>query len=106
MITAQKDIMRILKYFFLITLLCCSNGIAATPSLKEKIGQMLIIGFEGKHIDESSPVTKAIAEHNIGGVILFDYNSQTKQFDKNIESPLQVRELNQRLQQYTALSNI
>jgi beta-N-acetylhexosaminidase len=31
--------------------------------------------------------------HGLGGVILFDYSCQTRQYDNNIESPEQVREL-------------
>lgn len=70
----------------------------ATPlSLREKIGQMLIIGFEESHINAQSPIVKIIEEDNIGGVILFD-SDRTKQSDKNIESPDQVRQLNAYLQ--------
>lgn len=75
------------------------NTTAASDSrLREKIGQMLILGFEGKTLDAHSPILQAIDEENIGGVILFDYNEQTATFDKNIESPKQVQRLNQTLQ--------
>ncbi len=77
------------------------GGIAnATPvKMRDKIGQMLIIGFEGSRVDTNSPIIKAIQDENIGGVILFDFNPKTTNFDKNIESPLQVRQLNYDLQQ-------
>ncbi len=52
------------------------------PSLRDKIAQMLIIGFDGKSINAHSPVVKAIKEQHIGGVILFDYNSRSQNFDK------------------------
>ena len=67
-------------------------------SLRDKIGQMLIVGFDGTTIDEHSSIVKMIQVDHIGGVILFDYNYQTKTFDKNIESPQQVARLNQSLQ--------
>ncbi|KTD07746.1 glycoside hydrolase family 3 protein [Legionella jamestowniensis] len=78
---------------------------AGEPSLRDKIGQMLIIGFEGKTIDDASAVTKAINKNNIGGVILFDYNYHTQTFDKNIANPEQVKKLNQQLQLATSKAN-
>jgi beta-N-acetylhexosaminidase len=55
-------------------------------SLHDQIGQMLIIGFNGTEIDDTSPIVKAMAQSNIGGVILFDidYHSKTT---KNIKNP-------------------
>ncbi len=81
-------------------------SLAASPSLRDKIGQMLIIGFDGKKIETTSPIAKAIDENNIGGVILFDYNYQTKKFDKNIASPEQVKLLNQQLQSANLAGNL
>ena len=78
---------------------------AEEPSLREKIGQMLIIGFQGKAIDERSAIATSIEEDNIGGVILFDFNQQSQTFDKNIESPEQVKQLNQQLQRVTQNAN-
>lgn len=43
---------------------------------------MLILGFDGKHFDNSSDIAKAIAIDNIGGVILFDIDYQTKILDE------------------------
>ncbi|ARG96219.1 glycoside hydrolase family 3 protein [Legionella micdadei] len=87
--------------FFLINPILAAENL----SLREKIGQMLIIGFEGKQIDNNSPIIKAVNEDNIGGVILFDYNYRTQHFDKNIESPEQVRKLNHDLQEANRLAN-
>nr|WP_242604188.1 glycoside hydrolase family 3 N-terminal domain-containing protein [Legionella beliardensis] len=75
-------------------------------SLRDKIGQMLLIGFDGKKIDAHSPIVKMIEENNIGGVILFDYNSHTKNYDKNIVNPLQVKELNHDLQYFNKQGNL
>lgn len=68
-----------------------------TP-LRYKIGQMLIIGFEGTHIDANTPIALSIQQETIGGVILFDYHYQTQCFVKNIQNPEQVRLLNTTLQ--------
>lgn len=74
-------------------------------SLREQIGQMLIIGFEGKEIHAHSDIIKQIEKDNIGGVVLFDYNARSHCFDKNIESPAQVKKLNEDLQFYTQKNN-
>lgn len=75
-------------------------------NLRDKIGQMLLIGFEGKKINAQSPIVKMIVKNNIGGVILYDYNRRTKSYDKNIENPQQLKQLNQDLQYFTRLGNI
>jgi beta-N-acetylhexosaminidase len=62
-------------------------------SLKQKIGQMIMVGFPGKTIHPDDAILKSIQAGDVGGVILFDYNFQTKTYDKNIESPEQVRTL-------------
>lgn len=90
--------------------LCLFTGstVHATPdvSLRDKIGQMLLIGFDGKKINAHSPIVKSIEKNNIGGVILFDYNYQTKLYDKNIESPEQVKQLNSDLQYFNLQENL
>lgn len=70
-----------------------------SPTLRDKIGQMLIIGFHGKTLTSNSAIAHAIDQGHIGGVILFDYNVQSQTFDNNISSPAQVRRLNLQLQQ-------
>lgn len=88
--------------FSSITIFCLLFShcvIASDVTLRDKIGQMLIFGFNGKQVDDNSPIVEAIKTQNIGGVVLFDYDYQSQQYDKNIESPNQVKELNQSLQQ-------
>ncbi len=98
--------MRILIVLLSILLTVFSHVSFANPlSLEEKIGQMLIIGFEGKSVTADAPIVKAIEDLNLGGVILFDYNARTKQFDKNIANPQQVKLLNDQLQQITQHAN-
>ena len=99
----------IMKYvvsiLIMVGLLGGQTAMAHKITLRDKIGQMLILGFEGKDVDSQSPVVQSIENENIGGVILFDYNFQTKKFDKNIESPQQVQQLNEHLQQFAQLAN-
>ncbi len=86
----------------LISFLCfftTNLAYASSVKLRDKIGQMLIIGFEGSDVDIHSPIVKAIQMDNIGGVVLFDFNPKTAHFDKNIINISQVRKLTHDLQQ-------
>ncbi len=71
--------------------------------IKERIGQMLIIGFRGTEISDDSDITKTIQDLNIGGVILFDYDVPSKSFPRNIINPSQVKKLTTDLQKFSAL---
>src|SRR5258708_14746501 len=55
------------------------------------IGELFILGFFGKTIP--AWLNEFAARHSLGGVILFDYSCQTKQYDNNIDSPEQLRRL-------------
>lgn len=88
---------------FSTELLAC---IPSKASLRDKIGQMLLIGFDGKKVNKSSPIVKIIEKNNLGGVILFDYDYHKNIFDKNIESPAQVKQLNHDLQYFNSSANL
>lgn len=60
----------------------------AKMTLREKIGQLLVVGFDSTTIDKH--ITTMISEYNVGGVILFD---------RNMETQGQVASLNKQLQQ-------
>jgi beta-N-acetylhexosaminidase len=55
------------------------------------IGELFILGFFGKTIP--AWLREFASRYGLGGVILFDYSCQTKQYDNNIDSPEQVRRL-------------
>lgn len=56
-------------------------------TLEEKIGQLMVVGFQSTDPDEH--IEKMIKDYHVGGVILFD---------RNMESPSQVAELTNQLQ--------
>ena len=86
----------IVSALILIGLLYGQMTMAQGMSTRNKIGQMLIIGFEGKEVNKQSSIVKLITKQNIGGVLLFD---------KNIQSPEQVQILNRQLQHFSQLAN-
>lgn len=72
-------------------------------SLREKIGQLLMIGFRGATPADCGLIERDIREHAIGGVILFDQDMTStidsgKPGRRNIESPAQVKALLAHLQ--------
>jgi len=77
-------------------------------SLREKIGQLLMVGFRGATAPECDLIVRDIRAHGIGGVILFDVDMTTtidsgKPGRRNIESPAQVKALLAHLQAQSAL---
>jgi beta-N-acetylhexosaminidase len=60
--------------------------------LRQRIAQLLIVGFRGMTVDDAPWLRKAIVEDGIGGVILFDRDQATGGA-RNVQSPDQVRKL-------------
>lgn len=68
--------------------------VSTVPTLREKIGQLLIVGFRGRVPDECASIVRDIREHHIGGVILFDQEMADPAIRRrNVESPAQVKAL-------------
>lgn len=61
--------------------------------LEVKIGQMLMVGFRGLEAGDDHFIRRDIRERQLGGVILFDYDVITRQTQRNIKSPAQLRAL-------------
>jgi beta-N-acetylhexosaminidase len=59
------------------------------PTLREKIGQMLVIGFRGRTAAEADATLRQIESLALGGVVLFDVDQITRG-PRNVESPEQV----------------
>ncbi|MDW8467478.1 MAG: glycoside hydrolase family 3 N-terminal domain-containing protein [Chloroherpetonaceae bacterium] len=74
----------------------------ALDSLEFKIGQMVMVGFRGLSVADTSAIVQDLRQRYIGGVILFDYDVPAKSPVRNIESPAQVRQLIHRLKQIAA----
>jgi beta-N-acetylhexosaminidase len=64
---------------------------SASP-LRAKIAQLLVVGFRGLTITDTSRISKAIANDGLGGVVLFDKDGKTGK-PRNIESPQQLTTL-------------
>ena len=68
--------------------------------LKQKIAQMLIVGFNGQGLSPSNPIYSDIKDLGIGGVILFSRNADLTKPNliKNIKDPEQLKRLTGDLQ--------
>lgn len=93
-----KPFFRLMAAFFLLAVLTASpaqaagqtvDQLLAAMSPEEKIGQMMVVFFQGP--DMSADLERVIAETHVGGVILYSSAG-------NIESPSQVAKLTADLQ--------
>lgn len=62
-------------------------SILADMTLEERIGQLMVVGFQSSEVDEH--ITKMIEDYHVGGVILYD---------RNMVNPKQVTQLTNDLQ--------
>ncbi|MDZ7755624.1 glycoside hydrolase family 3 protein [Rhodohalobacter sp.] len=91
-----------LFFIFFCNSSCSQPVTEQNPSLEEKIGQMLMIGFRGFTVDDSDHIVRDLTEYHLGGVILFDYDVPTSTAERNIRSFEQVQNLNSQLQKISA----
>jgi beta-N-acetylhexosaminidase len=63
------------------------------PSLRERIGQMLLVGFRGLTVETAGEVVSDIQDRNLGGILLFDTDQPTHSKVRNVESPAQLTAL-------------
>ena len=69
-------------------------------SIEQQIGQLIIAGFRGKTLEPDSEIANYINNYNIGGVILYDEDLAIGGTGtRNIESPSQVKDLIDQLQE-------
>ncbi|MDD3629367.1 MAG: glycoside hydrolase family 3 N-terminal domain-containing protein, partial [Actinomycetota bacterium] len=70
-------------------------------TLEEMIGRMIIVGFRGTEVNESSKIIKDINRYGIGGVILYDYDMPSDSPTRNILNPQQLKKLTEDLKKLT-----
>lgn len=60
--------------------------------LRQRIGQLLLVGFRGRTIEEAEPIRSLVAAGLLGGVILFSVDQESGG-PRNVESPDQLATL-------------
>jgi beta-N-acetylhexosaminidase len=73
-------------------------------TLRNKIGQMLVMGFEGCQLNDTSPIAHWLENDGLGGVILFDKEFKTGTYGKNLKDQAQIKQLISQLHDYSARS--
>ncbi|SDP67844.1 glycoside hydrolase family 3 protein [Desulforhopalus singaporensis] len=63
------------------------------PPLKERIGQLFILGFQGETLSGDHPIVRNLREDFLGGVILFDRHLASRSKYNNITGPTQIKQL-------------
>jgi beta-N-acetylhexosaminidase len=94
------------KVIFLVSVFLCINSFARAEEiipvpqvpLADKIDQMIMIGFRGMDVGKNSDIEKILHDSNVGGVILFDYDTATKTYNRNIKNKKQLQLLTSELQ--------
>lgn len=71
-------------------------------TLRNKIGQMLIMGFHGCDINEQSNVAQWLSGDGLGGVLLFDIDLVTGTYGKNLKNPSQIKQLVSQLNHFSS----
>ncbi|STX28652.1 beta-N-acetylhexosaminidase [Legionella beliardensis] len=74
-------------------------------TLRQQIGQMLIMGFNGLELNSSNPVREWLVKDGLGGVILFDKDVATNLPRKNLENLNQIAALTAQLKQCAENNN-
>jgi beta-N-acetylhexosaminidase len=76
---------------------------SAVPSLEEKIGQMLLLGFRGTKINAEHDMVRILRDIRPGGIVLFDFDVPSGTYPRNIINPRQTRELVLSLQSFSPI---
>lgn len=104
----KRSIILLIVFIIGLSGISCSQDNASkeadNPSLDQKIGQMLNIGFRGIAVTDTNHIVRDIKQYHLGGVTLFDYDVPRDTAVRNIRSPQQVKKLTQDLQSLTDTS--
>lgn len=90
---------KFISIIFLLFCYCLSFAGTSDTDLRKKIGQMIIIGFNGTELTQDNPVYEDIVNENISGVILFSKNVVTDLINRKytpkdmMTSPTQLKKL-------------
>lgn len=104
MLNRKKNIL-ICFFVFSFFMLSTAPMTAAAPSvdIDTMIGQMIMVGFRGMTVDNSSTIVKEIKEQKIGGVVLFSKDCLLDFGPRNIKNPEQVKKLVLKLQKSSGI---
>ena len=77
------------------------KNVEQKSDLRRDIGEMLIVGFRGYSVADTSHIRRDIVDYHIGGVILFEYDAPSRKHVRNISTPRQLESLCYQLQSLT-----
>ena len=92
-----KCLVALLVFIGLFT--SCHEKDNGNEPLKQKIGQMVMIGFRGTSLHMEDPLYQMLKDYHIGGVVLYSKDLPSKFTQpRNVESPEQLKQLTRVLQ--------
>lgn len=80
-------------FFLIVFIYSCKPDDDQLPTLKQQIGQMLLVGFRGTELTADNHIINDLQNYNLGGVILYEKDGPSQSRPRNIESPGQLRKL-------------
>ncbi len=89
--------------FFLLGFCRCTpqeDVHSSTDELDNMIGSLIMVGFRGASVSDTSLICRQIRDLHLGGVILFEYDVPSRTRPRNITSARQLRQLTDDLKQY------
>jgi beta-N-acetylhexosaminidase len=81
----------------LLMLVGCASVRPADPTLVSRLGELLLVGFQGTTVEANPEVRRLLCDLKVGGVILFERDMATGA-PRNIENPEQLARLTRDLQ--------
>jgi len=87
--------------FLIVLVYSCKPDDDQLPTLKQQIGQMLLVGFRGTELKADNPIVNDLQNYNLGGVILYEKDGPSQSRPRNIESPEQLQKLVADLKSYS-----
>ena len=75
------------------TTVALAGEAAEPPTLEEKVGQMLMVGFRGLRLADDATILRDIRDRNLGGVVLYSFDVPSETPTRNVRDPDQLRRL-------------
>ncbi len=89
--------------FVVVSIFWAGGALAEEMTLRQMLGQMILVGFRGKTVEDGSSIVRDIRQWHLGGVILFDRDVGTGGAARNIQTPQQLCALTTALQGYARI---
>jgi len=98
----KKMIFPCFLFLGLLLFQCTSqeSPVDSTSELDQKIGQLIMVGFRGTSVEDTSTICRQVRDYKLGGLIIFEYDVPSESRPRNITSIDQLQQLTSDLKEY------